>query len=97
LVDASPASTVYFSCYPLRQSPTPFPGSTPARLPASAEIFTVVIDPRTAALMSQEETTSPLRRSPPPLTTCSYQGGPSEVLPNWDVVLSSGLVTSESP
>jgi hypothetical protein len=101
-VESVPATTVYYSCANgLRQSPRPFPGSRRQRIPAQATIFTVVINPSTAALMSQEEGFSPLvQTSRVPLLNCTASRSTvdraTENTPLWDVVLRSGVVNSES-
>ena len=101
-VDSVPATTVYYSCaHGLRQSPKPFPGSRQQKIPARATIFAVVINPSTAALMSQEESFSPLvQRSRVPLLNCTASRSTvdkaAENTPLWDVVLRSGVVNSES-
>jgi hypothetical protein len=103
--DSSPALTYYISCKDLRTDTKPFPGSKPYRYPAFSNLYTLVINPRTSAVMSQEQSYLPLVRKPPPIQSCPSQlhvpkgakvasAKPQENLPTFDVVLRSGVVSS---
>ncbi|MHB1584868.1 MAG: hypothetical protein ACYCU7_01945 [Acidimicrobiales bacterium] len=71
-------------------------------VPASTTTFTVVIDPRSATVLSSEQRVSPLMF--PNLPNCAPGGGwavrttplEHEVPPNWSVVLRQGIVDSDA-
>ena len=102
-VDSTPARTEYYSCKLYTIEPNIFPGATKFRMPASSVTYTVVINPRTSAFMSQEETYQPFLQSHGGLFKCVSPGTrgrpgtdqrPQEMLPNFDVLLKSGVVDS---
>jgi hypothetical protein len=83
----------------------PFPGSKPYWYAAFSNLYTIVINPHTSALMSQEQSYLPLVRQPSPVQSCpgpiSLPKGlkvvkpkPQELLPIFDVVLRSSVVDS---
>jgi hypothetical protein len=103
--DSSPGQTYYVSCKYLRMDTKPFPGSKPYWYAAFSNLYTIVINPRTSALMSQEQSYLPLVRRPSPVQSCPsriplpkgvkvFKEKPQELLPIFDVVLRSAVVDS---
>lgn len=98
-VDSTRAQTVYVSCSPPKQASKPFPGASKKRVSAFSVIYTIVVSPKTSALMSQDQQYRPLMFTPSPIQMCAMarysRTSPQELLPNWDVVLSNRVVATE--
>jgi hypothetical protein len=106
-VDSTPAQTEYYTCRPEVISPKPIRGAKDVkqfRFPASSVTYTLVVNPRTSLLMSQEQTYLPFfKQENGPGQTClsETQPGtlikdqrPQESLPIFDVLRQSGVVDS---
>jgi hypothetical protein len=100
LVERHPAETSRVTCA-TESSAGPIDKTVrTSRYPATSTAYTVVVDPKTTTLLSTETTISPLKLRVSAISPCL--GGPSvsdqfeEMIPSWTVVVSSGVVGSET-